>query len=119
MALSRFFLQLHQKNESHHEDPFHYYRDEKGDFFPLSPEEITMFCNSGHHHLSSSRVLPPEHNDKLSIHLDNLNKLLQLHLINQNTHCEGNYDIDGMPNLSSNSYSSLSLNSAGKFSFSN
>lgn len=115
LKLSRLFLHLHPQNELHHDDEMlHFYQDENGDLFPLKMKDKLILDSSGRHHLPNPRALPLEQNDKLSIHFDNIKcKLLQLHSNNQNIHCEGNYDIAELPNLSSNSYSSLSLNSAG------
>jgi hypothetical protein len=56
-----------------------------------------------HRAAAAARLLPSEENKKL------INRLLRQHL-NQNIYYDENYDLS---NLSNNSYSSLSLNSAG------
>lgn len=54
--------------------------------------------------------LPPEYRKKL------LNSIM-LHHVSPNMYYDGGYDLPELPDLANNSYSSLSLNSPGTFSW--
>ena len=125
ITLTRFLYHIRTNPETP-EDSVHYFRDGSGQWLaytfdeksaaasaaaaaagsgrPQTPDAIAATAFAA----AAARVLPPDQNEKL------LNTLRQ-HFNQQNLYYDGNYDLPGLPDVSSNSCSSLSLNSAGAY----
>ncbi|OXU21584.1 hypothetical protein TSAR_015155 [Trichomalopsis sarcophagae] len=117
-TLTRFLYHITANPETP-EDSVHYFRDDGGRWLAYTFDDKAVAASggtmpaippiaTGAAATTPARVMPEPSEGRSQL----LNTLLRQHL-NQNLHYDGNYDLPDVPDLSSNSYSSLSLNSAG------
>lgn len=120
--MTRFLYHITANPETP-EDSVHYFRDDGGRWLAYTFDEKAVAASGGTMPVIPSiaagaaattpaRAMPEQNEGRSQL----LNTLLRQHL-NQNLHYDGNYDLPDVPDLSSNSYSSLSLNSAGTLTF--
>lgn len=96
------------------DDGSHYFRDDSDRWMPkwgsMDDEKTLPGPVPSHQQaLATAAVhLPPEYRKKLL-------STIMLHHVSPNMYYDGGYDLPELPDLASNSYSSLSLNSPGTF----